>query len=95
MGDIYDWLYRNYACPAMAETSSEHLEILNNLVDILPQEKRLNAYDLITYIRAQWGQECFMLGVQLGLELLSAPERDADGYKTLLNFLSQLDQPVA
>ena len=97
METIYNQLYHDYICPAMSQTTMEHNEIIERFMDSLSvtHSKRTTVYDLITYIRYQWGLATFVHGVRLGLELFCAPDRDPEAYPTLLDFLAQLDQPVA
>ena len=96
METIYDQLYRDYICPDLSQTEREHKEILEGFLDALSldHDKRRTAYDLISYMRNQWGLLTFAQGVRLGLELSFAPGRDPEDYPTLLDFLSQLHQPI-
>lgn len=94
---IYNQLYHTYVCPAMSQTDREHREIIEDFINrlALTQDKQMIAYDLITYIRYQWGLASFTYGVRMGMELLYAPDRAPEDYPTLLDFLTKLDEPVS
>lgn len=96
MDTIYNQLYRDYIHPAMSQTEREHAEIINRFISrlSLDHDAQITAYDLITYIRYQWGLEAFAQGVRMGMELLYAPDRAPENYPILLDFLAKLDQPV-
>ena len=74
-----------------------HREIIEDFINrlALTQDKQMIAYDLITYIRYQWGLASFTYGVRMGMELLYAPDRAPEDYPTLLDFLTKLDEPVS
>lgn len=75
MNDTYKWLYHNYAAPQLKDIKEAEDAQINLLMQahLLPPAARIGCIDLLHSIRFQWGSEVFLLGLQMGMDLVESP----------------------
>ena len=69
MGEIYEWLYDEYAEAALYQEPLFQDHVLEEVLAAAPEDIRLGLFDQVTGLRLQWCTAAFARGLQLGLAL--------------------------
>ena len=69
MGEIYEWLYDDYAEAALYQEPLFQDHVLEEVLAAAPEDIRLGLFDQVAGLRLQWCTAAFARGLQLGLAL--------------------------
>ena len=69
MGEIYEWLYDEYAEAALYQEPLFQDHVLEEVLAAAPEDIRLGLFDQVAGLRLQWCTAAFARGLQLGLAL--------------------------
>lgn len=69
MGEIYEWLYDEYAEAALYQEPLFQDHVLEEVLAAAPEDIRLGLFDQVAGLRLQWRTAAFARGLQLGLAL--------------------------
>ena len=69
MGEIYEWLYDEYAEAALCQEPLFQDHVLEEVLAAAPEDIRLGLFDQVAGLRLQWCTAAFARGLQLGLAL--------------------------
>ena len=69
MGEIYEWLYDEYAEAALYQEPRFQDHVLEEVRAAAPEDIRLGLFDQVAGLRLQWCTAAFARGLQLGLPL--------------------------
>lgn len=69
MGEIYEWLYDEYAEAALYQEPLFQDHVLEEVLAAAPEDIRLGLFDRVAGLRLQWCTAAFARGLQLGLAL--------------------------
>lgn len=69
MGEIYEWLYDEYAEAALYQEPLFRDHVLEEVLAAAPEDIRLGLFDQVAGLRLQWCTAAFARGLQLGLAL--------------------------
>lgn len=69
MGEIYEWLYDEYAEAALCQELLFQDHVLEEVLAAAPEDIRLGLFDQVAGLRLQWCTAAFARGLQLGLAL--------------------------
>ena len=69
MGEIYEWLYDEYAEAAPCQEPLFQDHVLEEVLAAAPEDIRLGLFDQVAGLRLQWCTAAFARGLQLGLAL--------------------------
>ena len=69
MGEIYEWLYEEYAEAALYQEPLFQDHVLEEVLAAAPEDIRLGLFDQVAGLRLQWCTAAFARGLQLGLAL--------------------------
>lgn len=69
MGEIYEWLYDEYAEAALYQEPLFQDHVLEEVLAAAPEDIRLGLFDQVAGLRLQWCTAAFARGLQLGLTL--------------------------
>ncbi len=69
MGEIYEWLYDEYAEAALYQEPLFQDHVLEEVLAAAPENIRLGLFDQVAGLRLQWCTAAFARGLQLGLAL--------------------------
>ena len=69
MGEIYEWLYDEYAEAALCQEPLVQDHVLEEVLAAAPEDIRLGLFDQVAGLRLQWCTAAFARGLQLGLAL--------------------------
>ena len=78
MGEIYEWLYDEYAEAALYQEPLFQDHVLEEVLAAAPEDIRLGLFDQVAGLRLHWCTEAFARGVQLGLALEAEEGRVPD-----------------
>ena len=67
MGEIYEWLYDEYAEAALYQEPLFQDHVLEEVLAAAPEDIRLGLFDQVAGLRLQWCTAAFARGLQLGL----------------------------
>ena len=69
MGEIYEWLYDEYAEAALYQEPLFQDHVLEEVLAAAPEDIRLGLFDQVAGLRLQCCTAAFARGLQLGLAL--------------------------
>ena len=69
MGEIYEWLYDEYAEAALYQEPLFQDHVLEEVLAAAPEDIRLGLFDQVAGLRLQWCTAAFARGLKLGLAL--------------------------
>ncbi len=69
VGEIYEWLYDEYAEAALYQEPLFQDHVLEEVLAAAPEDIRLGLFDQVAGLRLQWCTAAFARGLQLGLAL--------------------------
>ena len=69
MGEIYEWLYDEYAEAALYQEPLFQDHVLEEVLAAAPEDIRLGLFDQVAGLRLQWCTAAFARGLQRGLAL--------------------------
>ena len=69
MGEIYEWLYDEYAEAALYQEPLFQDHVLEEVLAAAPEDIRLGLFDQVAGLCLQWCTAAFARGLQLGLAL--------------------------